>query len=92
MHVRNQTINPDRSIPVTELVISPFSLVIAHNIGRLFFPIFNTVAFRHIEDKIMPRCTHKGCAKEFDVANDTEEVCIYHPGAPVSVLHRYLFT
>jgi hypothetical protein len=37
----------------------------------------------------MPRCTHKGCGKEFDVANDTEEVCIYHPGAPVSLLHRY---
>ncbi|KAF8503526.1 HSP20-like chaperone [Russula emetica] len=31
----------------------------------------------------MPCCTHKGCGKEFDVANDTEEVCIYHPGAPI---------
>ena len=40
----------------------------------------------------MPRCTRKGCGKEFDVADDTEEVCIHHPGAPVSVLHRYLFT
>jgi hypothetical protein len=41
----------------------------------------------------MARCTRKGCGKEFNVANDTEdsEVCIYHPGAPVSVLHRYLF-
>ena len=40
----------------------------------------------------MPRCTQKGCGKEFDVANDTEEVCVYHPGAPVSVMHRYLFS
>lgn len=53
--------------------------------------IFNTVAFRQIEDKIMPRCTHKGCGKEFDVANDTEDVCVYHPGAPVGVLYRHLF-
>jgi hypothetical protein len=31
----------------------------------------------------MPRCTHKGCGKEFDVADNTEELCIHHPGAPV---------
>ena len=37
----------------------------------------------------MPRCTHKACGKEFDVANNTEEVCIYHPGAPVSLLNRH---
>jgi CHORD len=61
-----------------------WSLILSH--------FCNTVAFRQIEDKIMPRCTHKGCRKEFDVANDTEDVCIYHPGAPVSLLHRYLFT
>ncbi|KAI0306546.1 chord-domain-containing protein [Multifurca ochricompacta] len=31
----------------------------------------------------MPRCTRKGCGKEFDPENNTEEVCIYHPGAPI---------
>jgi hypothetical protein len=82
--------NPDRPIPGIELAFSPCYR------PRHWPPILshfcNTVTFRQIEDKIMPRCTHKGCGKEFDVANDTEEVCIYHPGAPVSVLHRYLFT
>jgi len=31
----------------------------------------------------MPRCTHKGCGKEFDDASNAEEICIYHPGAPI---------
>ncbi|KAI0006060.1 HSP20-like chaperone [Russula compacta] len=31
----------------------------------------------------MSRCTRKGCGKEFDVANNTKEACIYHPGAPI---------
>jgi len=26
---------------------------------------------------------HKGCGKEFVVANNAEEVCIFHPGAPI---------
>ena len=40
----------------------------------------------------MPRCTHKCCGKEFDVADNTEEVCIHHPGVPVSLLNRHLLT
>ena len=40
----------------------------------------------------MPRCTHKGCGKEFDLVGDTEEICVYHPGAPVSRLHHPIFT
>ncbi|KAI9466240.1 HSP20-like chaperone [Lactarius psammicola] len=31
----------------------------------------------------MPRCTHKGCGKEFDPTSITEEICVYHPGAPI---------
>ncbi|TXT12889.1 hypothetical protein VHUM_01290 [Vanrija humicola] len=31
----------------------------------------------------MPRCTHKGCGKEYDEADNTEGSCSYHPGAPV---------
>jgi len=31
----------------------------------------------------MPKCTHKGCGKEFDDTSTTEQVCIYHPGAPI---------
>ncbi|KAH9005184.1 chord-domain-containing protein [Lactarius hatsudake] len=31
----------------------------------------------------MPRCTHKGCGKEFDPGDNTEEICVYHPGAPI---------
>ena len=81
--------NPDRSIPV----IKPLLIVFFPHRPRHWLPILphfcNTVAFRQIEDKIMPRCTHKGCGKEFDVG--TEDDCIYHPGAPVSVVHRYLF-
>jgi len=31
----------------------------------------------------MPKCTHKGCGKEFDDTGTAEQVCIYHPGAPI---------
>ncbi|KAI0273659.1 chord-domain-containing protein [Gloeopeniophorella convolvens] len=31
----------------------------------------------------MVRCSHKGCGKDFDPTGNAEEVCIYHPGAPV---------
>ncbi|KAH9981266.1 HSP20-like chaperone [Lactifluus volemus] len=31
----------------------------------------------------MLKCAHKGCGKEFDLANDATEACIYHPGAPI---------
>ncbi|EGO21576.1 hypothetical protein SERLADRAFT_410180 [Serpula lacrymans var. lacrymans S7.9] len=31
----------------------------------------------------MPRCTRKGCSKEYDSAANTEESCTYHPGGPV---------
>lgn len=34
----------------------------------------------------MPRCTHKGCGKEYDEADNAEGSCSYHPGAPVSLL------
>lgn len=41
---------------------------------------------------IMPRCTHKGCGKEFDLASNTEEICVHHTGAPVSRPHYPIFT
>lgn len=31
----------------------------------------------------MPRCTHKGCGKEYDAASNVDGACAYHPGAPV---------
>ncbi len=31
----------------------------------------------------MPRCTHKGCGKEYDAAANADGVCLYHPGGPV---------
>ncbi|KAF8136167.1 HSP20-like chaperone [Boletus edulis] len=31
----------------------------------------------------MPRCTRRGCGKEFEPADNTETSCHYHPGAPV---------
>jgi hypothetical protein len=32
----------------------------------------------------MPRCTHKGCGKDYDTAHNSDGSCVYHPGAPVS--------
>uniref|UniRef100_A0A0X3PTR2 Cysteine and histidine-rich domain-containing protein 1 n=2 Tax=Schistocephalus solidus TaxID=70667 RepID=A0A0X3PTR2_SCHSO len=29
------------------------------------------------------RCYNKGCGKEFDPENTTDDACVYHPGAPV---------
>ena len=34
----------------------------------------------------MPRCTRKGCLKEFDEESNEEGSCSYHPGGPVSFL------
>lgn len=31
----------------------------------------------------MPRCTRKGCLKEYDEAQNGEGSCQYHPGGPV---------
>ena len=31
----------------------------------------------------MPRCTHKGCGQEFDVAQNAADSCAYHSGGPV---------
>ncbi|KAI0319796.1 HSP20-like chaperone [Amylostereum chailletii] len=31
----------------------------------------------------MERCAHKGCGQDFDPATNSEESCVYHPGAPV---------
>ncbi|KAJ7093245.1 HSP20-like chaperone [Mycena epipterygia] len=31
----------------------------------------------------MPRCTRKGCGREFSESGDGSESCIFHPGAPV---------
>ncbi|KAI9510890.1 HSP20-like chaperone [Russula earlei] len=31
----------------------------------------------------MHKCTRRGCGKEFDDTDNSEEACIYHPGAPV---------
>jgi hypothetical protein len=31
----------------------------------------------------MPRCTHKGCGKEYDAAANADGDCLYHPGGPV---------
>ncbi|KAI0797630.1 chord-domain-containing protein [Abortiporus biennis] len=31
----------------------------------------------------MPRCTRKGCGKEYEVAENTDESCSYHSGSPV---------
>lgn len=30
------------------------------------------------------KCTNKGCNKEFEPENNSEESCKYHPGAPVA--------
>ena len=34
----------------------------------------------------MPRCTNKGCLKEYDEADNAEGSCQYHPGGPVRAL------
>ncbi|KAL4065460.1 chord-domain-containing protein [Scleroderma citrinum] len=31
----------------------------------------------------MPRCTRKGCGKDYVVAENTDTSCVHHPGAPV---------
>ena len=31
----------------------------------------------------MTRCTHKGCSKDYDPANNAPDSCTYHSGAPV---------
>ncbi|KAA1474855.1 chord-domain-containing protein [Dentipellis sp. KUC8613] len=31
----------------------------------------------------MARCSNKGCGQEFDPASNTNETCVYHPGAPI---------
>ncbi|KAJ7724085.1 HSP20-like chaperone [Mycena maculata] len=31
----------------------------------------------------MPRCTRKGCGREFSESGDSSESCTFHPGAPV---------
>ncbi|KAJ7445703.1 HSP20-like chaperone [Mycena galericulata] len=31
----------------------------------------------------MPRCTRKGCGREFSESGDSPESCTFHPGAPV---------
>lgn len=31
----------------------------------------------------MPRCTHKGCGKDYDEATNAEDSCSYHSGGPV---------
>ncbi|KAI0341755.1 chord-domain-containing protein [Trametopsis cervina] len=31
----------------------------------------------------MPRCTNKGCGKDYDQASNTSDSCIFHSGAPV---------
>ncbi|KNE71161.1 hypothetical protein AMAG_15826 [Allomyces macrogynus ATCC 38327] len=31
----------------------------------------------------MPRCVRKGCGKEFDAANNTNDACRFHPAGPI---------
>ena len=31
----------------------------------------------------MPKCTNKGCQKEFDESSNEDGSCTYHPGGPV---------
>ncbi|CAK9781265.1 chord-domain-containing protein [Cutaneotrichosporon oleaginosum] len=31
----------------------------------------------------MPRCTNKGCGKEYDESSNADDACAYHPGGPV---------
>jgi len=31
----------------------------------------------------MPKCTNKGCQKEFEEGSNEEGSCAYHPGGPV---------
>ncbi|KAI6043139.1 chord-domain-containing protein [Pisolithus marmoratus] len=31
----------------------------------------------------MPRCTHRGCGKDYDLSQNNNTSCTYHPGAPV---------
>jgi hypothetical protein len=36
----------------------------------------------------MPRCTRKGCGKEFEA--EKAEACTFHPGAPVRLSHCFM--
>lgn len=31
----------------------------------------------------MPKCTHRGCEKQFNDAENTDKACVYHSGAPI---------
>ncbi|KAI0050901.1 chord-domain-containing protein [Auriscalpium vulgare] len=31
----------------------------------------------------MPRCSHQGCGKDFDVADNAVDGCVYHAGGPI---------
>jgi len=31
----------------------------------------------------MPRCVHKGCGQDYDESTNSDDSCLFHPGAPV---------